>query len=119
MRVLIRISPLGALVALLFVALATSGFAHRIVSADEQAAIAYTQAFGVDASEICGDPGAGSGGKGCEACRLHSFTSLPQPAVGLILAELSLDPVEWVSQPPILHDLAAVIPRHARAPPTV
>lgn len=119
MRVLIRTFPFGALVALLFVALATSGFAHRIASPDEQAAIAYAQAYGVDVSEICGGPGETSGGKGCDACRLHAVTSLPQPAVGLILAELSLDPVDWASRPPILHDLAAVLPHHARAPPTV
>lgn len=114
-----RIFPLCALVALLFVALATTGFAHRIASPDEQAAIAFAQAFGVDESEICGAPGDLSGGKGCEACRLHAATSLPQPAVSLILVELSLDPVEWASQPPILHDLAAVRLRQSRAPPTV
>lgn len=118
MRMLMRILPLGALVALLVVALVTSGFAHRIASPDDQAALAFAQAFGVDASEICGGPGEKSAGKGCEACRLHAVTSLPQAPVRLVLAELSLDPVEWTAQPPIRHHLAAVLPRHSRAPPS-
>lgn len=119
MKVLMRIIPLRALVVLLVVALATSGFAHRIVSPDEQAAQVYAQAFGLTAEDICGDEDGTSVQKDCEACRLHASMVLPEPAVALILAELSLDPADWTPQPPVRHSLTAEAARAARAPPTV
>lgn len=114
-----RIFNLRALVVLLIVALATSGFAHRFASPAEQAALEYAQAFGLDASDICGDVDGDGAQAECEACRLHASMSLPEPAVSLILAELSLDPADWTPQPPVLHALTAEATRPARAPPTV
>lgn len=116
MQVSMRFIPLCALIALLFVALATSGFAHRFASPGEQAALVYAQTFGLDAEDICGGADMDAG-KTCDACRLHAAMSLQEPSVTLILAELSLDPAEWTSPPPVLHDVAAVPLRPSRAPP--
>ncbi|MCI5112432.1 MAG: polyketide synthase [Marivita sp.] len=102
---------------LMIVALATTGFAHRVQSPAEQSAQAFVAALGLDASDICGDVD-GDGVQGdCEACRLHASMSLPEPAVSLILAELSLAPADWTPAPPVLNALTAKGTHPARAPP--
>lgn len=119
MERLFRISSLRVVLTLLVLALASSGFAHRFASPDDQAAIAYMQAFGLDASAICGDVDGDGAAPDCEACRLHATISLPVPAISEIVIQLSLDPAEWTPAPPVLHTLNAEATRPARAPPTV
>ena len=114
-----RTWPLRVVVMLLVLALAGSGFAHRFATPAEQAAAAYTQAFGLDADAICGDVEGDGTASDCAACRLHAAMSLPAPAVSEIVFELSLDPVDWASAPPVLHAVTAEATRPARAPPTV
>ena len=117
-----RISSLRVAVALLVLALASSGFAHSFASPDDQAAAAYMhymQAFGLDAGAICGDVDGDGVTSDCEACRLHAAMALPVPAISEIVLQLSLDPAEWTPAPPVLHALTAEATRPARAPPTV
>lgn len=104
---------------LLVVALATSGFAHRIVTPEDQAVRLFAATYGLDLSEICGDVDEDGTQTGCEVCRLQASMDLPQPAVAIILAELSLDPADWTVAPPVLHGLRDHTTRTARAPPTV
>ncbi|MEO3480348.1 polyketide synthase [Phaeobacter sp. CAU 1743] len=119
MKVMRPLWSLRALVVLLIVALATSGFAHRFATPEQQAALTFAQSYGLDISAICGDFEDADSTQTCEACRLHAAASLPEPAVALILAELSCDPADWVPQPPVLNALTAEAARPARAPPTV
>jgi len=119
MKVMHSIWWLRTLAVLLTIALATSGFAHRFATPEQQAALDYAQTYGLDISSICGDFEDADSTQTCEACRLHTATSLPEPAVALILAELSCDPADWVPQPPVLNALTAEAARPARAPPTV
>ena len=119
MERLFRIWPLRVAVTLLVLALASSGFAHRFATPDDQAAAAYMQAFGLDAGAICGDVESDGAASDCEACRLHAAMSLPVPAISEIVIQLSLDPAEWTSAPPVPHALTAEATRPARAPPTV
>ncbi|TDK42377.1 polyketide synthase [Antarcticimicrobium luteum] len=119
MRFLLRIFPLRALIVLMIVALATSGFAHRFVTPAEQAALDYAQAFDLEASEICGGVGGKGAQQGCDACRLHAAMSLPEPAVSMIVAALSLDLADWTPQPSISYALSVGATRRVRAPPTV
>ena len=114
-----RIWPLRVVVTLLVLALASSGFAHRFTTPDDQAATAYMQAFGLDAGAICGDVDGDGASSDCEACRLHAAMSLPVPAISTIVFELSLDPADWTPAPTALHALTAEATRPARAPPTV
>lgn len=114
-----HISSLRVALALLVLALASSGFAHRIATPDDQAAAAYMQAFGLDAGAICGDVDGDGVTSDCEACRLHAAMALPVPAISEIVIQLSLDPAEWTPAPPVLHALTAEATRPARAPPTV
>lgn len=114
-----RISSLRVALALLVLALASSGFAHRFATPDDQAAAAYMQAFGLDAGAICGDVDGDGVTSDCEACRLHAAMALPVPAISEIVIQLSLDPAEWTPAPPVLHALTAEATRPARAPPTV
>ena len=114
-----RTWPLRVVVMLLVLALASSGFAHRFATPSEQAAAAYTQAFGLDAGAICGDVEGDAAASDCGACRLHAAMSLPVPAVCEIVFELSLDPADWTPAPPVLHAVTAEATRPARAPPTV
>lgn len=108
---------LRTLVVLLAVALATSGFAHRIATPSETALAAYVQSFGLDASDICGDAEGKTSGQGCVACRLQAAMALPEPAVATVLAELALDPADWTPAPAVLHALTSVSTHPARAPP--
>ena len=119
MHRLFRISSLRVLVALLVLALVSSGFAHRFASPDEQAATAYIQAFDLNAGALCGDVEGDEAWSDCDACRLHAAMSLPVPAISEILIQLSLDPAEWTPAPPVLHALTAEATRPTRAPPTV
>ncbi|MFC3613644.1 polyketide synthase [Lutimaribacter marinistellae] len=119
MKLSSRIIPLRALVVLLVVALATTGFAHRFLTPSQAEAMEFAVTFGLDASGICGDAGDMGAAPECGACLLHAAMSLPEPAVAVIIAELSLDPAEWVPQPLLLHELTAESIRPARAPPIV
>jgi len=120
MKPLMRILPLRILVVLLVVALSTSGFAHRFMTPDDQAALDYAQSFGLDVTDICGGvDGKGAQQQTCGACLLHASMSLPAPAISVIVAELSLAPADWVPQPPVRHALTSEATRPARAPPTV
>lgn len=114
-----RINTLRALVVLLVVALATSGFAHRLSAPADPDTLAFQAIFGPSFSDICGDSDETGTEKPCDACRLHACMALPKPAGELILAELALDPVGWTADPPILRTLITASARHARAPPTV
>lgn len=116
---LFRIWPLRVAVTLLILAFASSGFAHRFTTPDDLAAAAYMQAFGLDASEMCGDVDGDGVTSDCEACCLHKAIALPVPAIFEIVVQLSLDPAEWTPAPPVLHALTAEATRPARAPPTV
>ncbi|TDE40641.1 polyketide synthase [Antarcticimicrobium sediminis] len=119
MKALTRILPLRTLVVLLVVALSTSGFAHRFMTPDNQAALDYAQSFGLDVTDICGGVGGKGAQQACDACLLHASMSLPEPAISGIIAELSLAPADWVPHPPVRRTLTAKATRPARAPPTV
>jgi len=113
------IFPLRALVVLLTVALATTGFAHRAPSQTDQAVLDYAALFGIDAASICGgsdDPGAT---QKCEACRLQAAMALPEPPLVTSVAELSFSPPHWGPQSHVLETLSAEATRPARAPPIV
>ncbi len=110
---------LRACALMIIVALATTGFAHRVQTPSNQAAQAFALTFGLDASDICGDVDGDGAQTGCEACRLHAAMSLPEPAISLILAELSLDPADWTPAPPVLNARTATATHPARAPPVV
>lgn len=114
-----RITHLRMLIVLLVVALATSGFAHRFATPEDQAVRIFAATYGLDLSEICGNVGEDGTLTGCEACRLQASMDLPQPAVAVILAELSLDAADWTITPPVLHGLRGHTTHTARAPPTV
>lgn len=119
MKALMRTLPFKAIAVLLAVALATSGFAHRIQTPSDQAALNIVAALGLDASDICGDLDSDVALTDCEACLLHASMSLPEPAVSLIMAELSLDPADRATEPPVLHAMTAGANHPARAPPLV
>lgn len=119
MKIWSIISPLRALVVLLTVALATSGFAHRVSSPSENAALEFVTLFGGDASSICGGSGDANDTQECEACRLHAGLALPAPPLAASVAELSFSPPEWVAQSHVLETLSAEATRPARAPPIV
>ena len=110
---------LRACAQMMIVALATTGFAHRVQTPSDQSAQAFAATFGLDASDICGDVDGDGAQTDCEACRLQASMSLPEPAVSLILAELSLDPADWTPAPPVLNALTATATHPARAPPVV
>ncbi|GAA6202627.1 hypothetical protein NBRC116599_38530 [Aquicoccus sp. SU-CL01552] len=114
-----RILPLRTLVVLLVLALSTSGFAHRFMTPDEQAASDYALTFGLDVADICGDIDGKGAQQTCGACLLHGAMSLPAPAVSMIVAELSLAPADWTPQPPVRDTLTTEATRPARAPPAV
>ena len=63
------------LVAILLVALGTSGFAHRFVPADD-ALTAYVAAGGSYA-DICADAGIDGATQSCDACRLVDTAAVP------------------------------------------
>lgn len=114
-----RITTLRALVVLIVVALATSGFAHRLSAPADPDALAFQAIFGSSFSDICGDSDETGTEQPCDACRLHACMELPKPAGELILAELALDPADWTADPPVLRTLISANARHARAPPIV
>ena len=110
---------LRACALMIVVALATTGFAHRIITPSDQAALNIVASLGLDASDICGDVEGSAAQTECEACLLHASMCLPEPPVSLILAELSLDPADWATAPPVLHAMTAGANHPARAPPFV
>ncbi|QIE45810.1 hypothetical protein G5B38_09885 [Pseudohalocynthiibacter aestuariivivens] len=105
--------------AVLCVALAAIGFAHRGTSAPrDPGLLAYLSAGGT-LSDICGDVrgGKGTAGQGCEACRLTGAAILPEMAS--VLNETYLRPrgkrisAQYVYAPHVDLDLS----RLTRAPP--
>lgn len=107
-----------ALTVTLVVALATSGFAHRVMTPDDQALQQLALTLGLDAADICGDTG-GASNESCEACRLHAAMNVPLPAGVSVVLELGIDLADWVPEPQRLNDLTGHSPHHARGPPTV
>lgn len=112
-----HISSLHVLIVALALALASSGFAHRFVTPSDEAAVFYVESYGFDLSGLCGDPADGPTGNDCDACRLHAAMALPAPAVCAVIAQLDLDPVDWVAEPAILRSQNDRFARTARAPP--
>jgi hypothetical protein len=111
------ILPVRALVVMLIVAFATTGLAHRLASPTHQAALEYAAIFGLDLSSICGNLDETGMPPDCQACRLHPAISLPDPAITVILAELSCEPADWTPHPPVLQAQTSTFGHPARAPP--
>lgn len=119
MRKLRHIWPLRAVVVLLAVAFATSGFAHRMVTPADQSLLSQAWAYGIEASDICGGGDADQASRGCDACRLNAAMSLPEPGFAVRPAGLDHRRIGRAPQPPLLPSLSAEARRPARAPPLV
>lgn len=67
----------AVLLAVLTVALAATGFAHRMPSGQDEA-VAFAAGTGVSLSDICGDAGkAALAGAECQACKISGTADLP------------------------------------------
>ena len=89
-RVLLLCLHRAALLATLTVALAATGFAHRMPTAEDEA-LAFALQNGVSLDDFCGvDPiKAAHGGTDCQACQISGAADLPPltgPQIDLELA---------------------------------
>lgn len=104
---------------LLVLALVSSGFAHRFVSASEQVELQILQTLGIDRASICGNENQDDVSEDCEACRLHACMSLPEPALSIADVELLCRPALWAQVPNLCSFRSLARHRLARAPPLV
>ncbi len=108
---------LGTLFCVLTFAIATSGFAHRFASPDEERAEIYAAAFGLVASDLCAGSEKDCGGKGCDACRLMTVFHLPEAAPDYVRLSPLPALAEAEMSAPRLSSLTREAARPARAPP--
>lgn len=119
MRILNATFARLSLVAALLVALASTGFAHRVIPLDVDDDLLRYLAVGGSLEEICGDASGDHVGQSCDACRLVDLVTVPFADAKTI----SVDP-RTVSVLPVFiglcHSGSAADPaRPVRAPPVV
>ncbi len=119
MRILTATFAKLSLVAALLVALASTGFAHRVIPLDVDDDLLRYLAVGGSLEEICGDASGDHIGQSCDACRLVDVASVP-------FANAQAVSADWrgASVLPVFVDLchtgsAADPARPVRAPPVV
>ncbi|WP_108815221.1 hypothetical protein [Loktanella sp. Alg231-35] len=119
MRILTTTFAKLCLVVALLVALASTGFAHRVIPVDVDRDLLEYLVAGGSLDEVCGDASGDHVGQSCDACRLVDSASVPTAA-----AHASRVSLGGAAAMPVLGGIchlggAADPSRPVRAPPVV